>query len=104
MEGTIKVDPQQLISASSEFSTNGNQVQTLMNEMVNKMNNLGTTNTGDAISSFIAKANGLQNDIAKLNAMIQEHAKDLQEMAQVYSSAESAAQSEADALQTSVIN
>ncbi|MBQ4528374.1 MAG: WXG100 family type VII secretion target [Clostridia bacterium] len=103
MEGTIKVDPQQLISVAGELSSGGTNVQQLTSEMVRIMTAIGTSMSGEAISSLIAKAQGLEGDITKINGMIQEHSKDLQEMAQIYMNAESGAQSEADALQTSVI-
>ena len=104
MDGIIKVDPQQLISMSSEFSNAGNNINSMTSEMVNMMNALGSSYVGEAASAFIAKANALEGDITKLNNMIQEHSKDLQEMAQAYMQAEASAQSEAEALQTSVIS
>ena len=104
MDGIIKVDPQQLISTSQEFSSSGSTVNQLTSEMVNIMTALGSTWQSDAATAYISKAQALESDIGKLNTMIQEHVQDLQEMAQQYSSAESAAQSEAEALQTSVIS
>lgn len=103
MDGIIKVDPQQLISLSEEFSSAGSTVSNLTSEMVNIVNSLGSTYIGDAASAYISKVNALEGDISKLNSMIQEHSSDLQEMAQQYIQAESSAMSEAEALQTSVI-
>ncbi len=104
MDGNIKVDPQQLISMSEAFSSAGSKVSGLTGEMVNIVNALGSSYIGDAASAYIGKVNALETDISKLNAMIQEHATDLQDMAQQYISANESAMSEAEALQTSVIS
>lgn len=104
MDGIIKVDPQQLISMSEEFSSAGSTISSLTSEMVSIVNSLGSTYIGDAASAYISKTNSLDGDISKLNTMIQEHVSDLQEMANQYIQAEQGAQSEAEALQTSVIN
>ncbi len=103
MDGIIKVDPQNLINASQEFSGEGSKVASLTSEMVNIMNSLGATWQSDAATAYISKANALDSDISKLNTMIQEHVTDLQEMANTFMNAERAAQSEADALVSSVI-
>lgn len=104
MDGILKVDPQKLISTSQEFSSAGTNVRQLTSEMVNIMTALNSTWQSDAATAYISKAQALDTDIAKLNGMIQEHVQDLQEMAQQYTSAEQAAQAEAEALQTSVIS
>ena len=91
MEAILKVTPQQLIATADEFSTIGNQVRELTTAMMEKMTNLGGIYESEEASAYIAKANGLQDDIAKLNAMIQEHVSDLNEMAQRYIEASGAA-------------
>ncbi len=84
MEATLKVTPQELINTATEFSTIGNQVRTLTAETLEKMTNLAGIYESEEASAYIAKARGLEDDIAKLNAMIQEHVDDLNEMAQRY--------------------
>ena len=84
MEAILKVSPQQLISTADEFSAIGNQVRELTSAMLEKMTNLGGVYESEEATAYIAKANGLQDDIAKLNALIQEHVTDLNEMAQRY--------------------
>ncbi len=104
MDGIIKVDPQQLISMSEEFSSAGSNISNLTSEMVSMVNGLGSSYIGEAASAYISKVNALEGDISKLNTMIQEHVTDLQEMANQYIQAEQGASSEAEALQTSVIS
>ena len=71
MEAILKVTPQQLISTADEFSTIGNQVRELTTAMMEKMTNLAGIYESEEASAYIAKANGLQDDIAKLNAMLE---------------------------------
>lgn len=104
MEGILKVEPQQLIGAAGEFSSAASNVSSLTQEMVSVVNALSSTWQSDAASSYISKVNALEGDISKLIGMIQEHSKDLEEMARLYSEAEQSNLSEADALQTSVID
>ena len=103
MEAILKVTPQQLISTADEFSTIGNQVRELTTAMMEKMTNLAGIYESDEASAYIAKANGLQDDIAKLNAMIQEHVSDLNEMAQRYIEASGTANDLISTLSSDVI-
>ena len=103
MEAILKVTPQQLISTADEFSTIGNQVRELTTAMMEKMTNLAGIYESEEASAYIAKANGLQDDIAKLNAMIQEHVSDLNEMAQRYIEASGTANDLISTLSSDVI-
>ena len=67
------------------------------------MTNLAGIYESDEASAYIAKANGLQDDIAKLNAMIQEHVSDLNEMAQRYIEASGTANDLISTLSSDVI-
>ncbi len=103
MEAILKVSPQQLITTADEFSTIGNQVRELTTAMMEKMTNLAGIYESEEASAYIAKANGLQDDIAKLNAMIQEHVTDLNEMAQRYIEASGTANDLISTLSSDVI-
>lgn len=103
MEAILKVTPQQLITTADEFSAVGNQVRELTTAMMEKMTNLGGIYESEEATAYIAKANGLQDDIAKLNAMIQEHVSDLNEMAQRYMEASSSANDLISTLSSDVI-
>lgn len=84
MELTLRVTPQQLINTANEFSTIGNQVRTITAETLEKMTNLAGIYESEEATAYIGRARGLEDDIAKLNAMIQEHVNDLNEIAQRY--------------------
>lgn len=84
MEGILKVAPQTLQNASSEFSANGGEIQNLTNQMTELVNGLSSVWTGEAAEAYRAKFAGLSDDIAKLVGMVKEHAQDLSDMAQLY--------------------
>lgn len=89
MEAILKVTPEQLINTANEFSSVGNTVRTLTSTMMEKLTNLSGIYESDEATAYAAKARGLEDDIAKLNGMIQEHVTDLNEMAQQYIQANS---------------
>lgn len=103
MEGILKVTPEQLISTANDFQGKGNQIQTLTNEMVDLAKNLSSVWEGDAASAYINKFTSIEDDIQKMNRMIQEHVSDLTEMARIYQDAEKANIEEASSLSGDII-
>lgn len=103
MEGILKVSPEQLTSAASEFSTCGTAIRNITTEMTSIVTSLSSAWAGEDASAYIAKFNGLQDDIERIHAMIQEHVTDLTEMAKSYSGAVSANLSEIEGLSSDVI-
>lgn len=104
MTGTIRVAPDRLIQASQEFSTQGNTIQSLTAEMVNRITALSSAWEGDASIAYINKFKSLESDIQIMNRMIQEHVADLQQMAELYISAENANVEDASALASGIIS
>lgn len=90
MDGIIKVDPQKLMSTADEFSSTGSQVKTLTDNMVSIIDSMKTMWEGEASTAYNTKFHQLQDDMDKMYRMIQEHVKDLNEMAQQYMTAETA--------------
>lgn len=88
MIGVLKVSPAQMISAAQNFSTQGNTVSNLTNQMTQLVQGLSSVWTGEASQAYMAKFNQLNDDIQRLIKMVNEHATDLQEMASVYTNAE----------------
>ena len=103
MEGTLRVTPEQLESAASEFSSKATTVGNLTSEMTNLVVGLGSAWEGDAATAYITKFRQLDDDIQKMISMIQEHSNDLNEMARVYRDAETENAEEAEALAGDVI-
>lgn len=104
MTGIIRVTPERLTQASQEFSTQGNTIANLTNEMVNLVTSLGSAWEGEASTAYINKFRSLETDIQTLNRMIQEHVRDLQEMAELYKNAENANRDDASALSSGIIS
>ena len=90
MEGILNVTPEKLISTAQEFSASGQTVSSLTQQMTTIVQGMSSSWQGEASTAYINKFNQLQDDIEKLNRMIQEHVTDLNEMARVYQEAESA--------------
>lgn len=103
MTGILKVTPEQLISTANEFQSIGTTVRNLTAEMTNIVTGLSNIWEGEAATAYVAKFNGLQDDIERLHAMITEHVTDLNDMANVYSTAENTELDEIATLSSDVI-
>lgn len=103
MEGILKVTPEKLISTATEFGASGKTVSSLTQSMTATVNSLSSIWQGEASSAYSNKFNGLQDDIEKMNRMIQEHVTDLNEMAKQYQNAEMANAEEVGRLSSNVI-
>lgn len=90
MEGQIKVNPQDLINTSSDFSSKGNTVSKLTQEMLTLVSGLSGNWEGDASGAYTKKFSELSGDITQINNKIKEHVEDLQEMAKKYQTTEDA--------------
>ena len=90
MEGTILVTPEELERTASEFNGIMNQAKTLASQMTDTVSSTSAKWQGDASDAYRAKFNQLNDDIARLAAMINEHVTDLNQMASVYRSKEQA--------------
>ncbi|OLR62751.1 hypothetical protein BHF69_08695 [Anaerostipes sp. 992a] len=89
MTGTIKVSTSKLRSTATSFSNTANQIKTLTSNMTSTVEGLsGAVWSGDAANAYKRKFKQLDDDIAKLVKMINEHATDLNEMAREYEAAE----------------
>lgn len=103
MTGNLRVTPEKLISASSQFQTSDTNVNNLTQNMLDIVSQLSSTWAGDAATGYYNKLKGLQQDMQKLHKMIQEHTTDLQDMARTYQTAEQANVQTASALKTNEI-
>lgn len=104
MTGTIRVSPEKLISTSQEFSTQGSTINALTGEMLNIVASLSSVWEGNAATSYMTKFKSLETDIQTLNRMIQEHVNDLQQMANVYNTAEQSNIDDASSLLAGIIS
>lgn len=104
MTGTIKVSPEKLKETASSFSNEGNKIQSLTNEMLNKASALSSSWEGEAAQAYMTKFKSLETDIQTLIRMVNEHVSDLNQMADAYSAAEKQNESDASALSSGVIS
>lgn len=103
MTGNLKVTPEKMLSISSQFGSVGSEVQNLTQQMLDIVNQLNTTWSGDAATGFYNKLKGLQGDMQKVFKLIQEHCTDLNDMAKTYQQAEKDNLTTANSLKTSGI-
>ncbi len=104
MEATLLVTPEQLQTTASNFSAKATQVKALHDSMIQKVNNLANSWTGDAASAYSSKFNALQASMDTIFNMIQEHVKDLNAIAEQYLTAESQAAAAANELPASTLS
>lgn len=103
MNGILKVTPEKLISASTEFGNCSSVVKGLTNQMVTIVDGLNGIWTGEAANAYKNKFHQLDDDIERMNRRIQEHVTDLSEMARVYQQAETEAANASAGLPTDPI-
>lgn len=103
MEGTLRVTPEQLETAAGEFSSKGTTIGNLTSQMTQLIDGLSSVWQGEAATAYTQKFRQLDDDISKMIRMIQEHSKDLSEMARVYREAETINQDEIAGLAGDVI-
>ncbi len=88
MEGQLRVTPQDLINTSTDFSSRGQTVNSLTQEMLSLVSGLSGIWEGDAAGAYNKQFSALSGDIGQINNKIKEHVEDLQEMAKRYQAAE----------------
>jgi len=103
MEGILKVNPEQLTCTASEFSSCAASVRNITAELTSIVSSLSSVWEGEDATAYSAKFNGLQDDIERIHAMIQEHVTDLNEMAKGYSGAITGNLTEIEGLSSDVI-
>ena len=101
--GILKVTPEKLIEASTEFSATGQNVRAITQEMNDIISSLRSIWMGEAASGYSARFEQLSDDIERINRMIQEHVTDLNEMARGYQAAEDANIGQSSGLITEIV-
>lgn len=104
MTGIIKVSPEKLLATAGEFSTEGSTMSGLVSQMINLVTSMSSTWQGEASTAYITKFKSLESDLQVLNRMIQEHVSDLEQMANLYNSAEQSNADDAASLTAGIIS
>ena len=102
MEGTLLVTPEKLQQTASEFGAKATQIKALHDTMLQKVRAIAWE--GEAANAYKTKFNALEPSMTRIYAMIQEHVRDLNDMASQYMSAEKSAQSTAEGLPASSLD
>lgn len=104
MEGQLRVTPQELINTSTDFSSRGQTVANLTQDMLSLVAGLSGGWEGDASGAYTRKFSELSGDITQINNKIKEHVEDLQEMARKYQSTEDASAEAHNAMSSNLID
>lgn len=86
--GMLKVTPEKLNQAASEFSSSGKNINSMTAEMLSIVDSLKSIWQGNAANEYAGRFSGLRDDIEKINRIIEEHVNDLNQMALEYQTAE----------------
>lgn len=81
MASDFRVNTQELRKTATSFGQKGKTMAMTMEEMMSLVNGLRSVYEGDASDAYVRTFSGLQDDISKINAKIQEHVSDLNEIA-----------------------
>ena len=103
MQGLLRVTPEKLISASSEFASTASQMNSMTSEMMSLVQSLRSVWQGEASTSYSNRFSSLQSDMDKLYRMVTEHSKDLNEMAEGYMQAEKANADKGNSMKANVV-
>lgn len=98
MEGYLKVTPAALQAKSGEFEQNRAAISSLIEQMNSKVTGMNSNWQGDAATAYLASYNGLKDDVERLNRLIMEYVRDLNEIAEVYIKAEEKAEQTGEGL------
>lgn len=101
--GTLRVDPAVLLDKSSQFNASAVQVQSLYENMIQKVTSLSGNFTGTVAESYIQKFTALKSSMDTVERMIQEHVRDLTQMAEAYTKGTTTAKAAVDDLPPSNI-
>ncbi len=100
MNITLKVQPDVLIAKAGELSTEKTVVMTLMDQAKSDINSLVGVWKSEASEEYQGRFKQVYDDIENMLAIVSEYISDLNEVANVYASAERAAKSAAEGLPT----
>lgn len=104
MDGLLKVTPEKLLSSSEEFGSMGVEMNNLTRQMMELVNGMKSIWQGEAQGAYNNKFSMLQTDMDKLYRMVEEHSRDLSEMARNYQEAENVNMESGQSLESNVVS
>lgn len=103
MIGTIRVTPERLMTTAQDFATQSAKLNDTTDNMLGLVESLNCFWQGEASQAFTNRFSQLQDDMCRMYKMIQEHAHDLEQMAENYREAEERNEAEVQDLSADVI-
>lgn len=103
MIGTIRVTPERLMTTAQDFATQSAKLNDTTDNMLGLVESLNCFWQGEASQAFTNRFKLLEDDMCRMYKMIQEHAHDLEQMAENYREAEERNEAEVQDLSADVI-
>ncbi len=103
MADIIRVTPDKLISTANQFDALNNEIRNITSTMLQQIRALGSGWTGEASNAYLTRFQNHETDMAKMYKMISTYCRNLNEMAQIYSQAETRNVESAQGLRNNVI-
>ncbi|HQK34912.1 MAG TPA: WXG100 family type VII secretion target [Spirochaetales bacterium] len=100
MDITLKVQPDVLIAKAGELAAEKNTISGLMEQAKSDINSLAGSWRSEASDEYQGRFRQVYDDIENMLAIVTEYISDLNEVANVYSTAERAAKNAAEGLPT----
>lgn len=104
MAYTLKVTPEKLTAAAQQFQTRGSSIRNLTSQMLSLVKSLNSAWESPAQQTFVQKFSALDGDMAQIQEKINEHVRDLNQIANDFKTSENSKQSTASGLKTDYIH
>lgn len=103
MNGMIKVTPERLMTAAQSFATQSAKLNDTTEGMLELVSGMNCFWQGEASQAFTNRFSMLRDDMCSMYRMVQEHARDLEQMAENYRETEERNEAEVQDLSADVI-
>lgn len=103
MNGMIKVTPERLMTAAQSFATQSAKLNDTTEGMLELVSGMNCFWQGEASQAFTNRFSMLRDDMCSMYKMVQEHARDLEQMAENYRETEERNEAEVQDLSADVI-
>ncbi len=98
MDITLKVQPEVLTSKTNEIASERTTISSLMDQAKAEITSLNGVWESPAAEEYQSRFRQIYDDIESVIGVVSEHISDLYEIANIYTTAEKAAQSQAESL------
>ena len=103
MQAALKVDPDVVLSKSSEMKSIRNSLSSTMQQAEDKIHSLSNAWVSEAANAYQTQFNKIHKDVEEMLNIVDEYSRNLDEIAQNYKAADNRVQQAASALPSDVI-